>query len=203
MQYTQTPISAIMLPDGSYTLPDQYTGIINFSTSGGVSFSSDKNTIDFSPSPFSLSTLTGNSGGSISPTSGNINIQGVGSISVAGTNSTLSISSSIIPFTWNNQATTTTMTSNNGYIVTSGSQVFTLPATSLIGDAIEILLNGGTSWRINQDSGQSIIINTETTTIGTGGSITSTGVGQAIRLICVEPNTKWQATSLIGNPTVS
>src|SRR5690242_18119019 len=41
-----------------------------------------------------IATLTGNTGGAISPTAGNINILGSGSISVAGSGSTLTISSS-------------------------------------------------------------------------------------------------------------
>lgn len=104
--------------------------------------------------------------------------------------------------TWNDAATTTTMTVNNGYIVTGGAQVFTLPSTSAIGDVLEVLLNGGTSWQIAQGSGQSIVINAAVTTVGAGGSITTNAAGQTIRLICVADNTTWQTTSLIGNPTV-
>ena len=105
-------------------------------------------------------------------------------------------------FAWNDSATTTTMTTNNGYIVQAGVQVFTLPATSAVGDTIEVLLASGTSWQIAQAAGQSIVVNGSNTTVGAGGSITTTGAGQAIKLTCVTANTKWQTTSLIGNPTV-
>lgn len=200
-----TPVSLIRLPDGSYVLPDAYTGVINFSSaSSSLAFSSSGNTIDFTASGSSgISSLTGNTGGAISPTSGNINILGSGNIAINGSGSSLTISDTGgVSVNWNDSATTTTMATNNGYIVQAGAQVFTLPATSAVGDTIEVLLAAGTSWQIAQAAGQSIVVNGSTTTVGVGGSITTTGAGQTIKLTCVTANTKWQTTSLIGNPTV-
>lgn len=173
-------------------------------TYGGLDSNGDAVWILSSAGGSGIDTLTGNSGGPISPAAGNINIQGVGNIAVSGAGSTLTISdTSGIVFTWNNAATTITMSANNGYIVTAGAQVFTLPATSSVGDSIEILLNGGTSWSIAQTAGQSILVNAAITTVGAGGSILTTAAGQSVRLICVTDNTTWQTTSLIGNPTVT
>jgi len=148
-----------------------------------------------------IETLTGNTGGAIPPTSGNINILGAGGITVGGSGNTLTVTGST-ELIWNNNATTLTMVVDNGYIVTTGAQVFTLPVSSAVGDSIQILLNGGTSWGIAQAAGQFVVINASITTVGVGGSITSNAAGQAIKLICVSPNTGWQTTSLIGNPEV-
>jgi len=104
--------------------------------------------------------------------------------------------------TWNDNATTTTANANNGYIVTSGNQVITLPTVSKVGDVIEVVLHGGDTWQIAHAPGQSVIINGVTTTAGPGGSITTTDSGQTIKLTCIVANTKWQTTGLVGNPTV-
>ncbi len=156
--------------------------------------------------PKPVYTITGNSGGSIrsNQASGNLNLQGVSGVSVAGSGDTLIISGSGSSggLTWNDAATTITMTSNNGYVVTSGAQVFTLPTTSAFGDSLQILLNGGTSWRLAQAAGQSVVINAAISSVGIGGSIQTNTAGLTISLICISANTKWQTTSLLGNPTV-
>ena len=127
--------------------------------------------------PKPVYTVTGDSGGSIQPnqSSGNLNVKGASGVSVSGSGNTLTITGggSGGGLTWNDAATTTTMISNNGYVATSGAQVFTLPTTSAFGDTVEILLNGGTSWQIAQAGGQSIVINGAITTVGAGGSITT------------------------------
>jgi len=149
-----------------------------------------------------IETLTGNSGGPIPPTSGNINLIGAGGITIGGSGDTLTVTG-VTGLIWNNNATTTTMVVDNGYIVTAGAQILTLPATSAVGESIQILLNGGTSWQIAQAAGQSVVVNESTTTVGVSGSILTTGAGQVIKLVCVAPNLTWQTTSLVGNPTVT
>lgn len=134
-----------------------------------------------------VQTITGNTGGAISPSSGNINVIGSGTISVAGSGSTLTISSTgSSTLTWNNNATTQVMTSNNGYIVTSATQqTFTLPSTAVVGDQLEIIWASGVGgWKIAQTAGQQIRLSSSLTTVGTGGSITSTAIGNTIHLIC-------------------
>ena len=142
----------------------------------------------------SLSTLTGNSGGAISPTSGNINIVGSGSVSVAGAGSTLTISAVIPPsFTWVSPATTTTMLTNHGYLVRSGAQqTFTLPTTSAVGDVLEIIwVSGAGGWQIAQTANQQVRGGASITTLGNAGTVTSTGIGSAIHLVCTAVNTLW------------
>jgi len=61
------------------------------SSDGSVSFTAGANTLSLQVAggTTSLKTLTGNSGGAISPTAGNINTLGTGSITIAGSGSTL------------------------------------------------------------------------------------------------------------------
>jgi hypothetical protein len=151
-----------------------------------------------------VATITGNTGGAISPTSGNVNVVGSGSITVAGSGNTLTISATgSTSFTWNNNATTQTMSVNNGYIVTAAAlQTLTLPATSAVGDVIEVIRpSGAGGWRIAQTAGQQVRTGTNATTVGTGGSLTSTGIGDCIHLVCTTANTIWIVDYSVGTIT--
>ena len=78
-----------------------------------------------------------------------------------------------------------------------------MPSTSTLGDVIEIVLDGATTWTITQGAGQSIRFSGSTTTVGVGGSLSTTGTGDAVRLVCETANLKWVALSAIGNLTVT
>ena len=129
-------------------------------------------------------TLTGNSGGALPPTAGNINIVGTGGISVAGVGSTLTISDSTTTFMWSVVTTNTALTANNGYFANGvGRLTFTLPATGSIGDTITVCnMQGG--WTIAQGTSQFIQFGIDTTTVGTGGSLSSTAIGNAVQMVC-------------------
>jgi len=146
----------------------------------------------------SVNTLTGNSGGAISPVAGNINIVGAGGTLVSGAGSTLTITAAPQSFTWNNNAVSAALAVNNGYIVTAGAQSFSLPAVSAVGDEIALMLNGGVSWTITQGAGQSIRVLGSMSTGGAGGSVATTGGGQTIWMICTTANLEWQALSFLG-----
>jgi hypothetical protein len=106
---------------------------------------------------------------------------------------------------WNVISASQTLAVNNGYICVSpgGALALALPATSAVGNIIEVVLNGATSWQITQAAGQEIFIANTHTTIGAGGSLTSTAQGDAVRLVCSVANTTWIAVSgFIGNLTV-
>lgn len=98
--------------------------------------------------------------------------------------------------------------SNYGYIVKNATPAnlttLTLPATPILGDTIAV--NGYTSggWRIAQNAGQQIFMGAAATTIGVGGSISSTGAKDAIRITCVTAgaSAEWVTTSSMGNLTV-
>lgn len=105
---------------------------------------------------------------------------------------------------WSTISANQTLAVNNGYICVSpgGALSLALPATSSLGDIIEITLDGATSFTITQSAGQQIRIGNQTTTAGVGGSIASTNQGDTIRMVCQTANLKWNVLSTIGNLTV-
>jgi hypothetical protein len=64
------------------------------------------------------------------------------------------------------------------------------------------VLAGGTSWEITQAAGQQIFFGNQSTTAGTGGSLTSTAQGDTLELVCRVADDEWQVVSAIGNITV-
>jgi hypothetical protein len=141
--------------------------------------------------------------GSISFVAGTgINITG----SPAGFGGTVTISNTAAGsgFTWNDNATSRTMVSGNGYLVKAGAQqTFVLPTSSAVGDLVEVCwVSGAGGWKITQAAGQQVRFAATTTTVGTGGSLTSTSVGNTIRLVCTTANTTWLADYNIGTITL-
>ena len=154
-----------------------------------------------------IETLTGNVGGAVGPTGGNINVVGAGAILVTGNpgTSTLTITSTGGGFTWNEVIVTgpTAMAVNNGYIANNGATVqLTLPAVAVIGDMIRVTGKGAGGWQIQQNAGQTIYFASQATTTGAGGSLSSTDDRDSIELVCVTANNDWNVLSSIGNITV-
>jgi hypothetical protein len=74
-----------------------------------------------------------------------------------------------------------------------------LPITSLIGDTIEVVLDGGISWTITQpNAGSQILYGNVQTTLGIGGFISSNQQGDYIRLVCQTTNSRWNAFGSSG-----
>lgn len=153
-----------------------------------------------------LNTLTGTSGGAISPTLGNITFAaGTNMTSIVGSGSTLTFNAAGAgsSFVWSVIGASQTLVAANGYFCTTGGAlVLTLPAVSAIGATIEVVLDGSTSWQIAQNAGNQIRIGNQQTTAGAGGSLTSTGQGNALTLVCETANARWVATKINGNITV-
>jgi hypothetical protein len=105
---------------------------------------------------------------------------------------------------WATITASQTMAVNKGYICVSpgGALNLLLPPVSSLGDVIEITLDGATSFAITQGAGQSIKIGSLATTIGVGGSLTSTQQGDSIRMVCQTANLRWNILSSMGNPIV-
>lgn len=125
-------------------------------------------------------------------------------ISIANGPGTITISSVTGTLAWNVISASQTLAVENGYVCVSPGGVLSLalPATSVLGDIIEVTLDGATSFSITQSAGQQIRIGNLATTAGVGGSLTSTQQGDAIRLVCQTANLKWNVISSMGNPTV-
>lgn len=135
-----------------------------------------------------VGTLTAGAGISITNGSGSITITNTGSA-----------------FPWSIKTTDTSMAVNNGYITnTAGSALnMTLPASSAIGDVIEIMNKSAVAgFVIKQNSGQSIHFGGSTTTVGTGGSLASISQYDTILLKCLVANTEWSVTTGSSNFTV-
>lgn len=97
-----------------------------------------------------------------------------------------------------------TLAVNEGYICTTGAALsLALPAVSAVGDEIEVILDGSTSWTITQPNAATRIrIGNQQTTLGVGGSLASTLTGDSVRLVCETANARWAVASMLGNITV-
>lgn len=160
--------------------------------------------IEFAGGLGDVVSLTGNSGGPVFvDAANNINVVGSGFVTVTGVPGTHTLTATVSGsglLVWQTIGVSQTLAINNGYICTGGVNLsLALPAVSAIGDIIEITLDGSTSFQITQAAGQSIKIGSGTSTIGVGGSITSTMQGDSIRLVCSVPNLRWNTLSTVGN----
>lgn len=151
--------------------------------------------------------LEGDTGGPVAPNGSNIIfLLGDGiNITTVGSPGTNTITFSLIGQTaiWQKISASQALEVDHGYICSGGGAlVLSLPATSLVGEIIEVTLKGSTSWQITQGAGQSIEFGMATTTVGVGGSLTSTAQGDSIRMVCTTANLVWLVLSGNGNPTV-
>lgn len=115
---------------------------------------------------------------------------GSGTITIAGTGSGIG---------WIEVTSTSqTMVADNGYVANNAGLItFSLPVSAAFGTAINIIGKGAGGWTISQNSGQSIVFGTIITTVGIGGSISSTNANDSIELICTTANTIW---TVLGAP---
>jgi hypothetical protein len=105
--------------------------------------------------------------------------------------------------TWSVIGVSGTLVVNTGIFCTTGAALsFALPATSIVGDVIEIVLDGSTSWTVTQAANQQIKIGISTTTLGVGGSMTSSAQGDSVMMVCSVANLIWNVVSSMGNPTI-
>lgn len=150
--------------------------------------------------------IEGNTGGPVPPDASNvIFLLGQGNLSVVGDplTNTLTIKDTGIT-AWNKIFADQTLVVNNGYFCTGGGVLsLALPATSQVGDNINVSLVGSTGWSITQTAGQQIIIGNTQTTAGVTGSLSSTQQGDSVTLVCLTNNLVWVVINSMGNPTVA
>ncbi len=104
--------------------------------------------------------------------------------------------------TWNNVTSSTqTLAIGNGYIANNGATLvtFTLPVSAAIGSIIQIQGASSGLWTVEQNAGQQIHFNTSSSTLGTGGSVSSINQYDAIVLICVSTDSSWAVNACEGN----
>jgi hypothetical protein len=125
------------------------------------------------------------------------------SIANAGASITISTTGSA-SFTWVVvTGTAENMVSNTGYIANNAMLVtLNLPATSAVGDEIDVIGKGAGGWLIQCGAGQTIVLGSSTTS--SGGSLASTNAKDALYIVCTVADTEWQVGSAPqGNITVS
>lgn len=161
--------------------------------------------VDTTVAPGPVLTLTGNSGPAQSPVAGNINLLGGTGIKSVGTVGTLTFNLTGNGFTW---STVTSATNVNPIVVqnayvTGGAltTIFLLPAAAAVGDTF-IITGLSSLFQINQNALQTIILGSSQTTVGGGGSLTSTSIGDHLQITCIAANTTFKAVDVIGNITI-
>jgi hypothetical protein len=143
---------------------------------------------------------------------GSVGVNPVANTITAGTNisvtngaGTITIASTgAASFAWNNVASgTQAMAVNEGYITNNGAGLvtYTLPATAAQGTVLAIAGFSSGGWTLAQNVLQEIFFGNVHTTIGVGGSLSSSNQYDQVYLVCVVANTSWVVTSSMGNIT--
>lgn len=96
--------------------------------------------------------------------------------------------------------TSQTAAVNNGYITNNASLcTVTLPSTASVGQLVQVSGQGAGGWKIAQNAGQSIIFNSNVTTTGVTGSLSSSLTNDNIVVMCTVANTTFLVISSQGN----
>jgi hypothetical protein len=127
-----------------------------------------------------------------------------GSITITNGPGTINLEANNAGQNWVVVTTNQTAADSTGYFTNAAGNVnILLPVSSVIGDTFEVCQMSSTgSWTITQSAGQSITLLNLTSTVGAGGSITSTSQGAWIILTCDVANLHWYASMKEGVATI-
>ncbi len=106
--------------------------------------------------------------------------------------------------TWSVISANQTAVVDHGYFCNkAGTLALALPATSVVGDVIEVTNeNTATGVQFTQAANQQILLpNNTTTTLGATGTLTSSAIGDTLKIVCKTANLVWRVTSMCGNWT--
>lgn len=140
-------------------------------------------------------TITGNTGGALSPTAGNWNIVGTGAITTSGSGSTLTISSTGGGISWLDNSGAFAAAADTGYFLTAASTP-TLPAAPAQGTVCEFSVVAAATMTITANTGQ--VIRLDGSASGAGGTAVASTIGNTIKLVYRTVGTTWWATSSVG-----
>lgn len=129
---------------------------------------------------------------------------GTGITITPGSNSITIAATAVSGITWNDViGTTQTLAANNGYNCTNvGLTTCALPATAAKFSYIHVIATTAAGWKITQSAGQQIQFGNLATTLGAGGSLQSTAIGDSVLLLTTTANTTWFVLSATGNITI-
>lgn len=155
--------------------------------------------------PGEIDTITTPDSVVVVPTAGNINFLNGTGMNITGSGSNITFNAIGGGFVWHLVAgTSQAIAPNSAYVTSNGSlTTFTLPATASFGDSYIIAGNGSGGWTIAQNSGQSIIVGLDTSTVGVGGSVASSNKEDSIQIVCISANTTFKAWTYQGNLSVT
>ena len=168
-------------------------GLCNFNS---AQFSVDANGFVSTSGTGIPNTITGDSGGALSPTAGNWNILGGPGITTSGSGSTLTINS--VVFT--DQGSSTSVTSDSGSFATAAITL-TLPAAPAQGDLVEFVCTTASALVVDAPSTHLIRIGNQVSSAG--GTATSNAIGDSLKLRYRASTTTWHAISVIGTWTLA
>ncbi len=106
-------------------------------------------------------------------------------------------------FSWSVITLDQTAAVNNGYFCNKASTLLlALPAASAVGDIIEVSnINTALGVQFTQAANQQIFIGNRSTTLGAAGTLTSSDLGDSLKIVCRTANLVWNVTSGWGNWT--
>lgn len=122
-------------------------------------------------------------------------------VSISSASGSVTISAASVDL-WDDVTTASVaMDANTGYTANNGATlvVLSLPATSAVGDFVEVNGKGAGLWEIDQAAGQQIHFGNVSTTLGATGTLSSTLQYDNVRLRCITANTIWTVVSSQGS----
>lgn len=168
------------------------------SADGSITITPGAGTIDLavSASNDAILTVTGDSGGALSPNVGNMNILGGPGVTTSGSGNTLTINS--VVFT--DQGASTSVTADSGSFSTAAITL-TLPASPAQGE--ECIFVASTADALVIQAAGTQVINFGNSASSAGGTLTSTAKGDSVTLRYQSSSDDWFVVGSQGNFTVA
>jgi len=143
--------------------------------------------------------------GTALPAAGAVSLVGGSGVNTSASGSTVTINVTGFGIKYTTVTANTSMQIDSGYITNKAGTAASmlLPATAPVGSAISVVGRGATGWIITQAAGQSINMNSVSTTVGVGGSLASSAQFNSVNLICTIANTTWTVINSEGVLTVT
>ena len=151
----------------------------------GVNVGSVAKVVTEASNQLGTATITAGSGIVVTPTAN--------TITIAATSTTL--------FAWTDEAVSFNALAGNGYFITAGSVVATLPAAPTQGQTIAFFVDTTSSFEILANTGQFIRIGSAIT--ASAGNAVSNARGDTVTLVYRSSDSVWCATQVVGTWTLT